>query len=119
LAVTVTANDIDPYALAAVTLNARANGVAVAGVDDDLLDSDGGNADLLLAGDVFYRGRLAERMLPFLERAAARGAQVLIGDPGRAFLPRDRLRVVATYQVPLADAFADAEITRVDVLQPD
>lgn len=117
-AVAVTANDIDPYALAAITLNARANRASVAGVDDDLLDGDGGDADLVLAGDVFYSKAMAERMMPFLERITARGARVLVGDPGRAFLPHDRLRVIASYHMPPSDAFPDAEITRIDVLQP-
>jgi predicted nicotinamide N-methyase len=117
-AAAVTANDIDPYALAAITLNARANRACVTGVSDDLLDGDGGDAELVLAGDVFYSSAIAERMLPFLERVAAQGARVLVGDPGRAFLPEDRLQVVASYPVSPGDAFADAEITRMDVLQP-
>src|SRR5262249_19628639 len=82
-AATVTANDIDPYALAAITLNATANGVAVSARPGDLLDGDGDDADVVLAGDAFYYDALAERMWPFLDRAAARGARVLVGDPGR------------------------------------
>lgn len=114
----VTANDIDPYALAAITLNAKANAVAVAGSYGDLLDGDGGDTQLVLAGDVFYSEAVAERMLPFLERVAARGAHVLIGDPGRVHLPWDRLEVVMSYPVSMANAFADAEITQISVLQP-
>jgi predicted nicotinamide N-methyase len=117
-AAAVTANDIDPYALAAITLNAKANHASVNGVDGDLLDGDGGDAELVLAGDVFYSQSMAERVLPFLERVVARGAGVLVGDPGRAFLPRHRLEVVASYPVPMGEALGDAEITRMDVLQP-
>ena len=80
-AAAVTANDVDPYALAAITLNARANTVAVTETPRDLLDGDGGNAETVLAGDVFYTGSLARRMLAFLERVAARGDRVLVGDP--------------------------------------
>src|SRR5690349_2617717 len=50
----VTANEIDPYALAAIALNARANGVTVSTQSGDVLDGDGGDADVVLAGDVFY-----------------------------------------------------------------
>ncbi|MFF5071834.1 class I SAM-dependent methyltransferase [Micromonospora olivasterospora] len=114
----VVANDIDPYAVAAVTVNARANGVAVATSVDDLLDSDGGDADLLVAGDVFYDRELAGRVLPFLRRAVARGGQVLVGDPGRNHLPRDSLDVVTSYRVPTTEPSVDSPLRRVEVLRP-
>ncbi|GII22697.1 class I SAM-dependent methyltransferase [Planosporangium mesophilum] len=117
-AAVVTANDVDPYALAAIRLNAGANGVAVGVRPGDLLDGDGDGAEVVLAGDVFYSRSMAERMLRFLERAAARGARVLVGDPGRAYLPHDRLEVVASYQVSMMGAPEDAEIRQAHVLQP-
>ncbi len=116
-AATVTANDIDPYAVAAITLNARTNGVPIVESHGDLLDGDGGDAETVLAGDVFYTGSITQRMLAFLERAAARGAQVLVGDPGRGHLPADRFQTVASYRMLRADAFADAQLTRMNVLQ--
>ncbi|WP_239075424.1 class I SAM-dependent methyltransferase [Planosporangium flavigriseum] len=117
-AAAVTANEIDPYALAAIALNARANGVAVEVRRGDLLDGDGDDAEVVLAGDVFYSESMSERMLGFLERAAARGARVLVGDPGRPHLPHGRLKVVSSYQVSRVGAIEDAEITRADVLTP-
>ena len=117
-AAAVTANDIDPYALAAVTLNARANGVAVTTCQADLLDGDGGDAQVVLAGDAFYQEALAQRIWPFLTRAAARGARVLIGDPGREYLPRDGLATVASYPAPAADTSAEPHIRHISVLQP-
>jgi predicted nicotinamide N-methyase len=117
-AAAVTANDIDPYALAAITLNARANDVAVSACPGDLLDGDGGDADVVLAGDVFYSEAVAKRMWPFLHRVAARGAQVLVGDPGRGDLPRDRMRIVASYPAPAAGASAEPQISRMTVFQP-
>jgi predicted nicotinamide N-methyase len=114
----VTANDIDPYALSAIALNASANRVTVAVNGDDLLCGDCGDADVVLAGDVFYETRMAARMLAFIDRVAARPALVLVGDPGRDHLPRHRLRVVASYPVTSVSAPQDALVTRVDVLQP-
>lgn len=116
----VRANDIDPYALAAATLNAHANRVAVETTDVDLLDRpDGdGDVDLLLAGDVFYSPPMADRVLSFLERAAARGADVLVGDPGRGHLPEDRLEVVTVYQVPSIEPAVESPVRRVRVLRP-
>jgi len=117
-AATVTANDVDPYALAAITLNARANEVAVSVCPGDLLDGDGGDADVVLAGDVFYSDALAQRMWPFLHRANARGARVLIGDPGRGHLPRERLTLAASYPALASYAPTEPQISRMSVYQP-
>jgi predicted nicotinamide N-methyase len=117
-AAAVTANDIDPYAMAAVMLNARANAVRVARSHADLLDGDGGDADTVLAGDAFYTEPMTWRVLDFLERAAARGARVLVGDPARGHLPPNHWQTVTSYQLSPADAFADAQLTRINVLQP-
>ncbi|GAA2375328.1 methyltransferase [Dactylosporangium salmoneum] len=116
-AAAVTANDVDPYAVAAITLNAKVNGVRVTECLADLLDGDGGDAETVLAGDIFYTGIVAQRVLAFLERVTARGAEVLVGDPGREHLPRGRMQTIATYQLPLVDAFADAQLTQMDVLR--
>ncbi len=117
-AAAVTANDIDPYAMAAIAMNATVNGVAVAPCSDDLLGGDGDDADVVLAGDAFYNPALAARMQAFLHRVAARGARVLIGDPDRGHLPRPRLETVASYRVGHLGTPEDAQITQVAVLQP-
>ncbi|MFJ8581725.1 class I SAM-dependent methyltransferase [Micromonospora sp. NPDC093277] len=114
----VTANDIDPYALAAAAMNATANAVTLAVNEGDLLDGDGGLADVILAGDAFYDPELAARMLEFLHRAADRGARVLVGDPGRGHLPHRWLKVLTSYQVRGLGAAEDAELTEVSVLGP-
>ncbi|WP_433125822.1 class I SAM-dependent methyltransferase [Micromonospora sp. CA-240977] len=114
----VVANDIDPYAVAAVIINARANRVDVDVTGDDLLDNTDVDADLVVAGDVFYDRAMAEKMLPFLQCAAARGAEVLVGDPGRGHLPADRLAVLADYPVPTTEPSVDSSLRRVQVLRP-
>jgi predicted nicotinamide N-methyase len=96
----VTATEIDPAALAALTLNAEANGVAVETILGDVLDDDGPAAELVTAGDVFYSRDMAARVLAFLQRMAAAGARVLVGDPGRAYVPRECLTSLASYEVP-------------------
>lgn len=100
-AASVTANDVDPLSLAAVELNAAANHVVVERLLGDVLDDDAGGADVVLAGDVFYDREITERVLPFLRRAAARGACVLVGDPDRAHLPRSKFVARARYAVPV------------------
>jgi predicted nicotinamide N-methyase len=116
-AASAVANDIDPYAHAAITLNSRANGVTVRPWVGDALDGDAGDAEVVLAGDVFYNAAIAERMTPFLRRAAARGARVLVGDPGRGHLPRDGVTAMASYPAPPAGGFTEPEITRCTVVQ--
>ena len=96
----VIAADIDRYAVAALGLNAAANGVGVSVVLDDLTAGPPLPVDLIAVGDLFYERDLARRVTGFLDRCRARGIDVLIGDPGRAFLPRSRLRLLAEYPVP-------------------
>ena len=99
----VTANDIDPLSLAAAAANADANGVTIRTIEADLLDTDD-HYGVILAGDVFYSREMAGRMLPFLRRAASHGSLVLVGDPGRAYLPLDAMRKVASYDVPVVES---------------
>lgn len=97
----VVAADVDPAALAAVALNAAANSVAVDAAPGDPMASDAPlDAELILVGDLFYDRALAERVTGFLERCVASGAQALVGDPGRAWLPRRRLDALAELAVP-------------------
>jgi predicted nicotinamide N-methyase len=114
----VTANDVDPNALAAVQLNAQANGVTVNALLGDLLDDEVTDADVVLAGDVCYESELTARMLAFLLRAHERGADVLLGDPGRTYLPREHLDEVAAYDVPTTLVLEDATTKRSTIWRP-
>ncbi|MDR0341649.1 MAG: 50S ribosomal protein L11 methyltransferase [Nocardiopsaceae bacterium] len=195
-AATVAAYDVDPVAVAAIGLNAAANGVAVSAIRADILDADpplagppgsepppagpppggpppgeppaadppragppgsespapgpppaglpGGEpppagppaggaeggaglareaardaaAALVLAADAWYERELADRLLCFLERARNGGADVLVADPGRAYLPRDRFTRLATYRVPGTGALEDSDTKTASVLAP-
>nr|WP_226575213.1 50S ribosomal protein L11 methyltransferase [Acuticoccus sediminis] len=110
----VRANEIDAFALEAIALNITANGVSVDVVSGDLLGGEA-DADVVLAGDIFYERPLAERAFAFLRRAQGAGATVLIGDPNRTYLPADSLIVVATYEVPVPLALEDADVKRTRV----
>jgi predicted nicotinamide N-methyase len=107
--------DIDPFAEAAVELNARANGVRVGFIGRDVLDDDPPETDVLLAGDTWYESPLAERVLPWLRRAAAGGTRVLIGDPGRRYLPANDLVPLAGYDVHTTTQLEDREVLRARV----
>jgi predicted nicotinamide N-methyase len=107
--------DVDPFAEAAVALNARANGVRVGFIGRDLLDEDPPETDVLLAGDTWYDSRLAERVLPWLRRAAANGTRVIVGDPGRRYLPADDLVALASYDVLTTTQLEDRAMVRAGV----
>lgn len=102
-AASVLAADVDPYAVTAARLNAEANGVAFETLHADLTEGAAPSVDLILAGDVFYDPEPAARVEPFLTRCRAAGIDVLVGDPRRAPLPVERLRVLAEY------AFAETD----------
>jgi predicted nicotinamide N-methyase len=110
----VEASEIDEFAVAAIDLNAEANGVEVTVQAGDLAGEDRG-WDVVLAGDVSYERDMAERVTGWLAALASRGASVLIGDPGRTYLARERLEVIAEYRVPVTRALEDVEIKRTQV----
>jgi predicted nicotinamide N-methyase len=114
-AATVDAAEIDALAVAAITLNAEANGVTVTTIERDLLASGQGSAEVLLVGDLFYERALAERTLAYCEQAQARQALVLVGDPQRSYFPRGRFELLAEYGVPVTRELEDAEIKRTAV----
>ncbi len=114
----VTAADIDAFSEAAIALNAEANGAYVDVLVLDLLDHPAPQAaryDVILVGDLFYERDTAARALAFLERHAALGTHVLIGDPGRAYLPKERLMKLAEYSVPVTRELEDLDIKRTTV----
>ena len=136
-AASVTPSETDPLAAAAITLNAGVNRVRLEPTVGDLLAAPGPTrpdagarggrgraprawagmrpADVVLAGDAFYDRDMASLMLPFLERASQAGALVLVGDPGRAYLPRDRFEQVTTYDVPVERVIEDADVKHTTV----
>jgi len=111
----VIAADIDPFAEVAVAINARANGVRLDYVGRDLLDDDPPEVDVLLAADTWYEGPLAERVLPWLQAAARRGIRVLVGDPGRRYLPPVGLVPIASYDVETTTRLEDRAVVRARV----
>jgi predicted nicotinamide N-methyase len=107
--------DIDPFCGAAVALNAAANGVAVSFREADLLDGPAPEAEVVLAGDLFYERPLAERAFAWLRRAHEAGSRVILGDPGRTYFDRAGLVQLADYRVATTRELEDAEVKRTGV----
>jgi predicted nicotinamide N-methyase len=93
------AAEIDRFAMAAIGLNAALNGVALDLVEKDIVGEDG-PWDVILAGDVCYERPMAERVGRWFAQMAASGKRVLMGDPGRNYLPQSGLAEIARYSVP-------------------
>lgn len=114
-ALSAIATDIDAFAIAAIGLNAAANGVEVSASTDDVLGGGVPAADLIIVGDIFYERTLAERALAWLTRCQQHGIAILIGDPGRSYCPKDRLLAIAEYSVPVTRELEDSVIKRTTV----
>jgi predicted nicotinamide N-methyase len=114
-AVSAIGADIDPFCDAAVGLNAEANGTAMGFLEADLLDGPPPDAEVVLAGDLFYERPLAERAFAWLRRAHEAGARVILGDPGRTYFDRSGLVQLADYRVPTTRELEDAEVKRTGV----
>jgi predicted nicotinamide N-methyase len=107
----VVAADIDPFAAAAIALNASLNGAAVTVETRDLLDRGPAGWGVALAGDICYEEPMSSRALALLRRIAARGRLALLGDPGRAYLPKSGLTELARYTVPTSRELEAKEIS--------
>jgi len=119
----------DDRARTAITLNAAANGVEVEVVGDVLgRDADRGeheqrhpvgpaelDVDVVLAGDVFYELPMARHVEAFLDAAVAAGVDVIVGDPGREYLPHRRCTALSAHDVPGTAALEGADTTRATV----
>ena len=112
----VVANEIDDFAAEAIALNAEINQAPLGVLRHDLIGRHEG-WDVVLAGDVCYEKPMADRVIPWLRDLAGKGVTVLMGDPGRAYLPAQGLVEVATYDVPTTKELEDRELRRTRVLR--
>jgi predicted nicotinamide N-methyase len=110
----VCAADIDPYAAAAIVLNAKANDATVRVTTDDVIGSRE-DWQTILCGDMCYERPLAERLLNWLRERAGAGVRVLLGDPGRSYFPKSGVERLATYRVQTTRDLEDREIRETSV----
>ncbi|QUQ64926.1 Release factor glutamine methyltransferase [Kutzneria sp. CA-103260] len=113
----VTACDVDELALVAAGINAAANDIVLTPLVADVLATTV-DAEVVLAGDVFYDQDMAAAMLPFLHRAAANGSLVLVGDPSRPYLPKDQFDLLARYDVPVPRSLEGVTVLATSVWRP-
>ena len=114
-AAVVTAVDVDPLAVAAARVNAAANGMDLDVLQADVLGTAPPDVDVVLAGDVFYDADAAPRFERWLRAAAAAGTRVLVGDPGRHYLPRTGLVPLSAHDVPTTRDLEGVRVKQVRV----
>jgi predicted nicotinamide N-methyase len=115
-AASVLAADIDPWTQTAIELNSRLNNVDIAFTSENRIGRPI-EADVLLAGDVFYDKSFADALIPWFASLVAAGKTVIVGDPGRSYCPRHLMTPLATYEVPVTRALEDAEVKKTTVWQ--
>jgi predicted nicotinamide N-methyase len=105
----VVAAEIDPFAAAAIAINASLNGTHVDIITRDVVGAVERGWEVVTAGDICYEREMAERVVPWLRRIAGNDALVLLGDPGRAYLPASGLRKLARFIVPTSRELEDRD----------
>ena len=113
----VLAADIDPLSEEATAANAAANGVEVMWTGLDLLAGQVPHVEVVLAGDVLYEREMAARVLAWLGTFAG---TVLLGDPGRDYLPQQGLVELRAYDIVTTRELEGVAVkrTRVFTLRP-
>lgn len=106
----VVANDIDPVALEAAALNAEANDVALTLHSGDMTGTPALDFDVILCGDVFYEKPMADAIFGWLASSRSHADEVLVGDPGRSYLPYERLEQLSEYELPASRPLEDSAI---------
>lgn len=113
----VLAAEIDHFGVAAIAANAELNGVSIAVTSADLLDTVDTSWEVVTAGDVCYEKPMADRVTPWLAALGSRGSLVLLGDPGRAYLPRTGMIERARYIVATSRELEDRDTREAIVWQ--
>ena len=111
----VYANDIDPLAEAAIELNAELNQAEVEIISGDIVGSALPHIDVVLSGDICYEGPLADRVMTWFRALTHRGVLVLVGDPGRAYLPKMGLEELVRYHPEEIRVLEDGDLRRAAV----
>lgn len=107
--------DIDNFAVEAIRINAASNGVTVEATAEDLVGVENRGWEVILVGDMCYERPLAERIEAWLRRLAGEGVTVLIGDPGRTYLPKTGLEKIVSYAVMTTRELEDTDVRNTSV----
>nr|TFG52817.1 MAG: methyltransferase [Hyphomicrobiales bacterium] len=108
--------EIDPIAGAAIEANAVENHIALSRLDEDIIGRDEG-WEIICFGDMCYERPLAQRIIDWAKALRARGARILLGDPGRDYFVETNLDRLATYDVPTSRDLEDRDMRTTSVYE--
>ncbi len=111
----VSAAEIDPIAIIAMDLNARANTVTLIALEGDIVGAAGADWDVVLAADVCYEGPASKRIVAWLDDLARTGVTVLMGDPGRTYFPKSGHEKLISYAVKTTTELEDTDLRNTSV----
>lgn len=114
-AASVLAADIDPFAAAAIRLNAEVNNVSLLETTDNLVGTANQGWDVILIGDMCYERPLAESIEIWVRDLVAEGVEAFIGDPGRTYLPKSGLEKIISYAVMTTRELEDTDVRNTSV----
>lgn len=114
-AISALAADIDLFAAAAIELNAEVNNSSLLVATEDIVGVPNQGWDVILVGDMCYERPLAERIENWVHDLVADGAQALIGDPGRTYLPKSGLEKLISYAVKTTRELEDTDVRNTSV----
>lgn len=115
-ALSVVANDIDPFACTAIALNAALNKVSLTIENDDLVGKNG-SWDVILAGDVFYDKTMSRNLVAWFQLIDKRKTTILAGDPGRAYLPHEYVSEKSTLRLAVSKVIEETSFKDVKIWQ--
>jgi predicted nicotinamide N-methyase len=114
----VTANDIDPIALAIARQNATHNRVSLEFDSENRIETGSiGQAQILLCSDFFYAKVESLVLAGLLDQWRERSVTILIGDSGRAFAPKDYRDVLWEESVDVDSDLEGRERRTVSILR--
>ena len=105
----VVAAEIDDFAGAAIAANAALSGVEIEITTADVVGTVDPRWEVVTAGDVCYEQPMAGRVTDWLRSLARSGRIVMLGDPGRAYLPAEGLCERNRYVVPTSRDLEDRD----------
>jgi predicted nicotinamide N-methyase len=105
----VTANDIDPVAIVALTLNAKSNDLVLTASHKNMINAPMEGYDIILAGDFCYEWPMAGYAIDWMRVQVSVGLGVYFADPGRPHAPLSGIEECANYRVPTSRDLEDSD----------
>lgn len=115
----VTANDVDPWALAVTRLAAQRQSIELELLEADLTNDSAAAEpfDVVLCSDMAYEKRMAPRYHTLLLRAKNVGARVFVADAGRTYFDPTEMKQIAEFTLKVPRDLEGVEVRTARVFE--